>query len=97
MENNIYKKDIKDIFEFFTNKKLIDGIDLAKLTQILIDFEENVGGPYKNKNGIVEKETNLAIYNFLKTQDIFLPKLAKYLDIKNSKNKICLLYTSRRG
>lgn len=92
MKFDIYKKDIKEIFEYFldkVNKNIkINGRDLAKLTQILIDKEIKTGGPYKNNKGEVDIKTNEVIYKFLLTQEIDLPNLKKFLNINIEKKEV---------
>lgn len=62
------------------------------ILKLLTDSEVSAGGPYYNKYNRIDLKFNLKIFEFLKTQKVFLPKLEKFLNqnlpvIKTSKNK----------
>lgn len=93
--------DLDDTFVVLTalqnfDRKIFTAGDLAKITKILTDNEDNEGGPYRtwmidssvNKRWVeVDLAVNVNIANYLSLNEISLPKLDKYIDNKLAKNE----------
>ena len=58
------------------------------ILKLLTEREVSAGGPYYNKNQVVDLKLNLKISKFLKSQKIVLPKLEKFLNQKSTTEKL---------
>lgn len=83
MKNKI-TKDLNNLTKAIKKGKVLSVKELVKTLKEINLREIKPGGPYKElSEKLVSSELNLAIFEFLKTQDVSLPNLNKFLKENN--------------